>query len=172
MYVKKVKRKCGVRGCKCTDSYAISLTREVGNSVIICKSCLGKALGALDEIPEEEPKVATKGIPSLFFNAKALGVTEKEDIIETEAEQKEETDETPDTVTDEESEAEATTLPDAETEAEQETVEEEETDEKTDTLTEEAENEAASLHVCPICNKVFDTERGLKAHMRTHKGAE
>ena len=69
MNVRKVKRKCGVRGCKCTESYAISLTREAGNTVIICKSCLGKALGAIDEAPtvEKEPRTA---IPPLFFGGK------------------------------------------------------------------------------------------------------
>ena len=59
MYVKKLKRKCSVRGCKNTDTFAISLTREVGNTVIICKSCLGKALGAIDDI-QPEPEVTTQ----------------------------------------------------------------------------------------------------------------
>jgi hypothetical protein len=71
MYVKKLKRKCSVRGCKCTDTFAISLTREVGNTVIICKSCLGKALGAIDDIPlEPELRASHSEAPSLFFNAK------------------------------------------------------------------------------------------------------
>ena len=71
MYVRKVKRKCGVRGCRCVDSYAISLTREAGNSVIICKSCLGKALGAIDDVDPKTktniPKV-TRPAPPLFYN--------------------------------------------------------------------------------------------------------
>ena len=40
MYAKRLKRKCSVRGCKNTDTFAISRTRELGGSVIICKSCL------------------------------------------------------------------------------------------------------------------------------------
>lgn len=69
MYVKKLKRKCSVRGCKNTDTFAISLTREVGNTVIICKSCLGKALGAIDDIqPEPEVRVSHTEAPALFFN--------------------------------------------------------------------------------------------------------
>lgn len=72
MYVKKLKRKCSVRGCKCTDTFAISLTREIGGSVIICKSCLGKALGAIDDIkPEPEVITSHTEAPPLFFNHKA-----------------------------------------------------------------------------------------------------
>lgn len=67
MNVRRVKRKCGVRGCKCTDSYAISLAGEVGNTVIICKSCLGKALGAIDDVPAE-PTPKRDAIPPLFYH--------------------------------------------------------------------------------------------------------
>lgn len=49
MYVKKIKRKCGVRGCKCTDTYAISKSREMGNSIIACKECLMDALATIEE---------------------------------------------------------------------------------------------------------------------------
>lgn len=49
MYVKKIKRKCGVRGCKNTVSYAISKTREMGNSIIACKECLMEALNTIEE---------------------------------------------------------------------------------------------------------------------------
>ena len=56
MYVKKLRRKCGVKGCKCTDSYVISRSRDCGYSVIMCKSCLVEALEAIDAI--EAPKVA------------------------------------------------------------------------------------------------------------------
>lgn len=48
MYVKKIKRKCGVRGCKNTDTYAISKSREMGNSIIVCESCLVEALAEID----------------------------------------------------------------------------------------------------------------------------
>lgn len=49
MYVKKIKRKCGVRGCKNTESYAISKSREMGNSIIACKECLMEALAIIEE---------------------------------------------------------------------------------------------------------------------------
>ena len=49
MYTRKVKRKCGVRGCRNTVSYALSKTREMGNSVIICEDCLKASLDAIEE---------------------------------------------------------------------------------------------------------------------------
>lgn len=52
MYVKRVKRKCSVRGCRNTDCFAISRTREMGNSVIICTECLEDALQAATELPQ------------------------------------------------------------------------------------------------------------------------
>lgn len=58
MYIKKIRRKCGNRGCKNTENvYALSKTREMGNSVIICEECLRDALKTIDEAkkPVEEP---------------------------------------------------------------------------------------------------------------------
>lgn len=72
MYVRQVRRKCSVRGCRCTDSFAVSLTREAGNTVIICKNCLEKALKAIGEIDPKTksniPKASGKEAPPLFFN--------------------------------------------------------------------------------------------------------
>jgi len=84
MYVRRVKRKCGVRGCKHTDSYAISLTSEVGNTVIACKECLLKAFKAIEsgQIGANAPKKKTS-VPPLFFNAGA--VSPAEDIHEEES---------------------------------------------------------------------------------------
>jgi hypothetical protein len=59
MYVKKIKRKCGVRGCKNTVSYAISKSREMGNSIIACKECLLEALAVI----EEQNKPVTENFP-------------------------------------------------------------------------------------------------------------
>ena len=60
MYVKKIKRKCGVRGCKNTETYAISKSREMGNSIIACKECLEEAL---DKIKEQYEPTFTKAEP-------------------------------------------------------------------------------------------------------------
>lgn len=75
MYARKIKRKCGVRGCRNTDSYAISRVSEPGNSVIICKDCLKAALGVIEDAvkmedgrpmvaPTEEPKMEDGRIAS------------------------------------------------------------------------------------------------------------
>ena len=69
MYTRKIKRKCGVRGCRNTVSYALSKTREMGNSVIICADCLKASLEAVEEaesltfkeaIPVDMPTEATQ----------------------------------------------------------------------------------------------------------------
>lgn len=67
MNVKKIKRICGVRGCKNTESFALSKFREMGNSVIICKDCLKDALGSIDNYEEPEKKVKTEQKP-LFYH--------------------------------------------------------------------------------------------------------
>lgn len=70
MYIKKLRRKCSVRGCKNTDTFAVSLTREMGGSVIVCKSCLEKALKAVGEYDNIVPAAKTEitAAPPLFFN--------------------------------------------------------------------------------------------------------
>ena len=64
MRVRKVRRKCGVRGCKNINAYSITLASEFGNSVIICKDCLEKALGAIEaaeaDAPPAEPVTNTE----------------------------------------------------------------------------------------------------------------
>lgn len=68
MFVKRVKRKCDVRACKNKDCFAISKSREIGNTIIACKDCLVQALDAINKLPAEEPKKKSSGIPPLFFN--------------------------------------------------------------------------------------------------------
>ena len=71
MNVKKAKRKCMVRGCRnTTDVYAVTCTREVGHTVIICAECAEKLYPSIEKFKAEykepehrEPK------PSPFFNA-------------------------------------------------------------------------------------------------------
>ncbi len=134
MYVREVKRKCDVRGCNNINCYSISRTREFGNTVIICKSCLGQALGALDEIKPEThsnmPENKTS-IPPLFFNAAALGT----DMVACENEVIE--DETPDEI-----------VP----------AEKLETDSQTNMTTQ------AISYVCSTCGKHFASKRALQAH--------
>lgn len=66
MFVKRIKRVCGVRGCKNTDVFAISKSKDMGNSVIACKDCLKEALASI-ETYVEPPKVIRE-IKPLFYH--------------------------------------------------------------------------------------------------------
>ena len=50
IHVKRIKRICGVRGCKNIVTYSVSRYSEGGNSVIICKECLKGALDAIEKM--------------------------------------------------------------------------------------------------------------------------
>ena len=145
MYVKKLRRKCGVRGCKNIDTYSVSLSREAGNTVIICKSCLGKALGAIDDVVEDKSaRVSHTEAPALFFNSRlASGAPAEavEEVIDDEVEVVEE--------------ASAEAVEEAPVEA-----------------VEEAPVEAQPEgFVCPHCGQVCKSEQGMQAHIRNkHKG--
>jgi hypothetical protein len=67
MNVKKIKRICGVRGCKNTANvYALSKTREMGNSVVMCSDCMKDALSSVEHYVEPA-KVKTERKP-LFYH--------------------------------------------------------------------------------------------------------
>lgn len=141
MYVKKLRRKCGVRGCRNIDTYSISLSREAGNTVIMCKSCIGKALGAIDDIEEGKPRIVPHTeAPALFFNRRTAPAA-------VEAPTEEAVEETP---------VEAPTE-----EAVEETPVEAPTEEPVE----------AEGFVCPHCSQVCKSELGLQAHIKAkHKG--
>lgn len=66
MYTRQVKRKCGVRGCRNTVSYALSKTRELGNSVIICADCIkasGEAIKEVENLTFKEAIPVSIGMP-------------------------------------------------------------------------------------------------------------
>lgn len=149
MYVRQVKRKCNVRGCKNTECFAISQAREVGNTVIICKSCLSSALESLDEVnPKTKsniPVIENKAIPSLFFNAEAMGQSEVKDDLTADADFVEEN-------------------PTASEQREQREPEERlEEDEQSEDMVSNAGDE---VFTCPECGKEFDSMRGLQTHTR------
>ena len=57
MNIKKVRISCGVKNCRCNESYMISRSREAGATVIICGSCLKEAY---EQIYGGEKKTAQK----------------------------------------------------------------------------------------------------------------
>lgn len=86
MYVKKVKRICGVRGCRNTHNvYAISKTREMGNSVIMCRDCMKDAFESAENHVEPEKVKAVSKSP--FYHPELAAVVPS--AAETEPEPKE-----------------------------------------------------------------------------------
>lgn len=144
MYVKRLKRKCSVRGCSNTDTYSISHSSEAGNTVIICKSCLGKALNAIDEAPyEPQTRVSHEDAPSLSLHTPKKRTAIVDDVAVVEA-----VIETP--AVEEEVPAEAETG----------------TEEGTATTPAEAPTEFA----CQYCGQVCKSELGLRSHINAkHK---
>lgn len=111
MFVKKFKKKCGVRGCKnISDVFIISRRREMGNTVAMCRDCMVDALKATDGY--FEPAKA-KAIPRPLFPHPELEVKndvaissvadieepEPTEVIESDAEDKPIESVTEDTVT-------------------------------------------------------------------------
>lgn len=60
MKVKKVKRKCDVRGCRNTDCYSISYCSESGSTIIICAGCIAKANELINGKSNPPEKKASK----------------------------------------------------------------------------------------------------------------
>ena len=77
MYVRPVRRVCEVRGCKNKDCFSISKVREAGNTPVICRSCLGMALSALDETEVLKAQIK-KPMPKLLFNSVVQEAVEEE----------------------------------------------------------------------------------------------
>lgn len=158
MYVRQVKRKCNVRGCKNTECFAISQTREVGNTVIICKSCLSSALESLDEInPKTKsniPVIENKAVPSLFFNAEAMGQSEVKDDLTADAD-----------IAEENSTASEQTEPEERLEEDEQSEDGQSKDVMPD-VGDETDEFNDEVFMCPNCAKTFDSIRGLQTHTR------
>ena len=140
MYVRKVKRKCGVRGCKSFEAFAISKTREPGMSIIICRECLKDANKSVSEMKPNEKnnirKRSTGEVPGLFFNKQVFAEIEKDEVYE------------------KEEQSSSNKEDDLEAESDKTEISDNQTEEKED------------VFKCPGCGKVFESEKGLKSHLR------
>jgi hypothetical protein len=73
MFVKKFKKKCGVRGCKnVSDVFIISRRREMGNTVAICRECMLDAVKSTESYIEP---AKVKAEPKPLFPHPELEVT-------------------------------------------------------------------------------------------------
>jgi uncharacterized protein YbaR (Trm112 family) len=68
MNVKKIKRKCAVKGCRNVETFTISKVRDFGDTVLICPTCLEEALQAIKDYDVEKPKKETIPPPAVFYN--------------------------------------------------------------------------------------------------------
>lgn len=163
MNIRKVKRKCGVRGCKNTDCFAISKVREVGNSIIICSDCLKDGLEAVKGyVPE--PKREYTPPPPLFYNS--LPTAEESSVV-AEAETAAVEDEQ------ENNETETTAEVPVETETVTAEGEQKETASETSDEAENNENTDGNVFICPVCKKEYKSAAGLEKHMTAkHKEGE
>lgn len=49
IFVKRIRRQCGMRGCRSTDTYSLSRFNEsAAGNIIICKDCLKAAMEAVE----------------------------------------------------------------------------------------------------------------------------
>ena len=67
MNVKKIKRKCMVKGCRNTETYTISKVRDFGDTVLICPSCLKEAAAAIENYAEVKAKEKAGTPPAMFY---------------------------------------------------------------------------------------------------------
>ena len=73
MFIKKFKKKCGVRGCKnVSDVFIISRRREMGNTVAMCRECMIDALKSTESYLDP---VKVKKEPAPLFPHPELDVT-------------------------------------------------------------------------------------------------
>lgn len=110
MNIRKVRRKCSVRGCRCTESYSLSLSNEMGNSILVCKKCILEAAEAVKNYKEDSKpiKKVHREPPTLFFNAKAMGKPDTKDGLSADVAT---VDETPNVATEPTTESEEQTEP-------------------------------------------------------------
>lgn len=74
MYLKKIKRKCMVRGCRNTESFVISRSRDMSNTIYMCKECISAAKSGVENY-KEKPKPPKKDMP--LFPVAGVAVEEE-----------------------------------------------------------------------------------------------
>lgn len=167
IYVRKLKKKCMIRGCGNTESFALTRSSSETGNVYICASCLAEGLSQVDEARKkfnaaEKVKKVSSPAP-LFYHPElkvpAMNVQEAPFVMPSEV------------VVEENLEA-------GQAEAAEETVYEvvdvnsvdgaykEQSGGASDAIDEEKKHAG---FICTECGRGFDTLKGLNAHAKVHK---
>ena len=80
MHVKKVKKKCMVKGCRNTDCFSLTAGHEFGNTVIICLDCLKAAAVEAELYKPGTVREKPKTPPALFFSD-ALTTRDRKSVV-------------------------------------------------------------------------------------------
>jgi hypothetical protein len=162
IYAKKLKKKCMVRGCGNTETFALSRSGSEFGNVFICASCLAEGLSQVDEarkdFDEKEKMKSSKPLsaPAPLFYHPENHVTktieqspEPPEPIENALvdEVVDEVDKSVDEASDEASTA---------------------VDEVTDDIDRDSKKKATGF-ICVECGREFDTLKGLNMHANVHK---
>lgn len=178
IYAKKIKKKCMIRGCGNTETFALSRSGSEFGNVFICASCLAEGLSQVDEarkdFDEKEKMKASKPLsapaPLFYHPEKVVKVVQEEPVKVAEVIVEE--------VTEEISEAEK----DIKVESVDEVVDKVDksvdeasdevstaVDEVTDDIERDSKKKATGF-ICVECGREFDTLKGLNMHANVHKG--
>jgi quinolinate synthase len=106
MNVRKIRRKCGVRGCKNTaNTFIISKSREMSNSIALCTDCMRDALASaekyIEPVREKRPDKPLFPHPELAVTISSVADKEPKptEVIEEKATEEETIPTAEDTVT-------------------------------------------------------------------------
>ena len=80
MNIRKLRRKCEVRKCTNKDTFAISRSKEAGNTIIVCRECLKEALA---EIEKQYPEAKANVEPEVEAEAVETPVVAEEVVADT-----------------------------------------------------------------------------------------
>lgn len=158
IYAKKLKKKCMIRGCGNTETFALSRSGSEFGNVFICASCLAEGLSQVDEArkdfdEKEKNKASKPSSPAPLFyhpeNHVIKTIEQSPEPIENVSvdEVVDEVDKSVYEVSDEVSTA---------------------VDEVTDDIERDSKKKATGF-ICVECGREFDTLKGLNMHANVHK---
>lgn len=165
IYAKKLKKKCMIRGCGNTESFALSKSlSDIGN-VFICASCLAEGLSQVDEARKDFDEAMVEKVkkssapPPLFYHPTVI-----KPIIEADAASEEVTESVDGAVDD---------MVDGAVDEVENAVDGEDTvvDAVAEDSAESSEpSEEQPQFICAVCGKAFGTLKGLNMHAKVHSG--